>query len=79
MSERIIPIDKENECSVKISNRMSLVCPAYPEPCSYVRLVIDGEIESSFWHWEEWQEDPQVVMGAIMGIMNEQQTKEMIE
>ena len=74
----VVPIDKENECSIRISDRMSLVCPAYPEDCSYLRLVIDGKIESGYWHWEEWKDDPQVVIGAIMGIMNEQQMKEMI-
>ena len=47
---------------------MSLVCPAFTEPCSYLRLVID-KIESGYWNWEEWKDDPQVVIGAIMGIM----------
>ena len=69
----VIPIVKDKECVIRISDRMSLVCPAYPEDCSYLRLVIDGKIESGYWHWEEWQDDPQNVMGAIMGIMNEQQ------
>ncbi len=74
----VVPIDKENECVIRISDRMSLVCPAYPEDCSYLRLVIDDKIECGYWHWEEWQDDPQNVMGAIMCIMNEQQTIEIM-
>lgn len=74
----VVPIDKKRECSVRISDRMSLVCPAFTEPCSYLRLVIDGKIESGYWNWEEWKDDPQVVIGAIMGIMNEQQIIEMV-
>jgi len=69
----IIPIVKDKECSIRVSDRMSLVCPAFPEPCSYLRLVIDGKIESGFWDWQERQDDPQTVIGAIMGCMNEQQ------
>ena len=39
------PIEKDKECVVRITKRLSLVTPAYPEPCSYVRLVMDGEVE----------------------------------
>ena len=75
----VIPIDKENECSVRVSDRMSLVCPAYPESCSYLRLVVNDENELAMWTWEEWRDDPQTVIGAMMGMINEEQIKEMNE
>ena len=52
---------------------MSLVTPAFPDDCSYVRLVMDGEIEIVYWDWKEWEEDPKVVMGAIVGWINDEQ------
>ena len=69
----VIPIEKDKECVVRITKRLSLVTPAYPEPCSYVRLVMDGEVEVGIWAYEEWRDDPQVVMGAIIGTMNNAQ------
>ena len=52
---------------------MSLVTPAYPDDCSYVRLVIDGTTEVAYWDYKEWEEDPQVVIGALVGTMVEEQ------
>ena len=71
-----IPIDKEHECVVEVTRRLSLVCPAHPEPCSYLRLVVDGETELVMWSWEEWRDDPQTVIGAVMGMMNDHQMRE---
>lgn len=40
--------------------------PAFPEPCSYVRVTVGG-LEVAYWTFDEWAQDPQVVMGAILG------------
>lgn len=41
-------------------------CPAYPQECDYVRVVVDG-YEVAYWTSEEWQESPKLVMGAFLG------------
>lgn len=44
-------------------------CPAYPEDCDYVRITdLEGN-EVVYWHWNEWQEEPQEVMGAILAVV----------
>lgn len=41
-------------------------CPAFPEPCDYLRITtLEGE-EIVYWHYNEWQEEPRVCMGAIL-------------
>jgi hypothetical protein len=55
----------DQEYVVDLGNGRQLRCPAYPEPCSYVRITQDGE-EDCYWDWQEWSLDPQVVMGAIL-------------
>lgn len=40
---------------------------AHPEPCSHVRVVVDG-LEIGYWTEGAWAEDPSVVMGALMGV-----------
>jgi len=62
----------ENECVIDIagSNR-TVHCPAYPQPCTYVRIVVDG-FEVAYWDEKEWGEAPAEVMGAIMGAMRNQ-------
>ena len=32
----------------------------------YVRLCRPDGSEYASWHWEEWRDDPQLVMGAIV-------------
>lgn len=55
------------ECALPIAGTArQLRCPSHPEPCSYVRVVIDG-LELAYWNQDEWQEAPADVMGAIMG------------
>lgn len=44
-----------------------VVFPAYPQPCTYVRIVdLDGN-ELAYWDMQEWVDEPEQVMGAIMG------------
>jgi hypothetical protein len=71
------PINKDKECSISITGRVSLVAPAYPDECSYVRVVDshNGE-ELAYWDHKEWEEDPTDVMGAIIGLLNEAQMAE---
>jgi len=40
--------------------------PAFPEQASYVRILRAG-YEVAYWVSDEWQEEPQEVMGAILG------------
>jgi len=42
-------------------------CPAYPNPCEYVRIVDPVVGEVAYWDSAEWQEAPEEVMGAILG------------
>ena len=41
------------------------------EPCgvTYVRLVDRRGVECAMWTYDEWEEDPQLVMGAILGAL----------
>jgi hypothetical protein len=41
--------------------------PAHPEPCSQVRVVVDG-FEVARWNADEWADDPAEVMGALLGV-----------
>jgi hypothetical protein len=34
---------------------------------SYVRVCGPDGSEIAYWTWEEWQDDPQLVMGAFLG------------
>lgn len=44
-------------------------CPAFPMDCDYLRITtLEGE-EIVYWHYNEWQEEPQAVMGAILAAM----------
>jgi hypothetical protein len=56
---------KESILEIAGSNRR-IHCPAYPESCSYVRIVVDG-LEVAYWVEDEWKDAPAEVMGAILG------------
>ena len=66
MSENPSP----SECVIKVGENRYLCCPAFPKDCDYVRIVEDGE-EIAYWDYMEWEQEPQEVMGAIMGAANE--------
>lgn len=61
-----IDTEYEDECIVKLANGREIRTPAYPEDCSYVRIVQEG-FELAYWISDEWADDPEIVMGAIMG------------
>lgn len=49
-----------------VGSGRELRCPAYPEECTYVRIVVDG-LEIAYWIEDEWRDAPAEVMGAIIG------------
>lgn len=58
-----------DECVIPLVDGRKLCCPAFPEPCTYVRIVgQDGE-EQVYWDHEEWRQEPEEVMGAFMGAL----------
>lgn len=62
------------ECVVKTEGGRELRCPAFPEECSYVRVTEDDGTEVAYWTYTEWEEDPQEVMGAIIGALKGKDT-----
>jgi hypothetical protein len=54
---------------IDLPNGNKICAPAYPADCDYVR-VLHKDGSESYWHFNEWAEDPQVVMGAFIGAMN---------
>lgn len=62
-------IDPSKECVVKLPTGHELRTPAHPKPCVYVRIVDSVGNERVYWDSLEWQEDPEGVMGAIVGAM----------
>jgi hypothetical protein len=58
------------ECSIQTHTGFMLKTPAYPEDCSYVRVCDPLGRETFYWASDEWEQDPEVVMGAIMGALN---------
>jgi len=41
-------------------------CPAFPQDCEYVRVTDKEGNEVAYWHYNEWEEEPQSVMGAFL-------------
>lgn len=48
-----------------------LVCAEAPAPCDYVRLVTRTPpyVEIGYWVSDEWRDEPEEVMGAIIGAL----------
>ena len=63
-----LDVEYGEECVVKLPSGRELRTPAYPEECSYVRIVQQG-YELAYWVSDEWADDPECVMGAIVGCM----------
>ena len=54
------------ECAVETGlPGIELRCPAFPAPCSYVRIVRDG-VEVAFYEATEWQRSPDDVMQVLL-------------
>lgn len=61
-------IDYKNEIKIELANGRVVCCPAYPEDCTYVRVVDQG-YELGYWICDDWRDAPMICMGAIMGVM----------
>lgn len=60
----------EGECIRPILGTMrDIHAPGHPEECSYVRIVVCG-IEVAYWTSDEWRDDPELVMGALIGSLH---------
>jgi hypothetical protein len=59
----------ENEFIMQAASGRFIHAPAYPEPCSYVRIVDRAGNELAYWVSDEWKESPEEVMGAILGAL----------
>lgn len=55
------------EGELKAHTGFALRYPLESEGCEYVRAVDPLGREIAFWHREEWQRDPGLVMGAVLG------------
>jgi hypothetical protein len=58
--------DYQGECSMLSSGGREIRFPAYPAPCTYVRVCQAG-FELAYWSAEEFREEPQIVLGAFLG------------
>jgi len=59
-----------SECIVELANGRTMRTDTYednPAGSSYVRVCDAGGTEIAYWTYTEWQEDPQLVMAAIIG------------
>lgn len=59
-------VDYGDECVVLTHSGREIRCPAYPESCTYFRIVDQG-FELAYWSIDEVAESPAEVLGAIMG------------
>ncbi len=58
------------ECVIRLGNGNTVCTDSYgsnPAGSSYVRVCAPDGREISYWTYTEWAEDPQLVMGAILG------------
>jgi hypothetical protein len=65
MSENRTP-----ECVIQLANGNTIRTDTYdsnPAGSSYVRVCAPDGHEIAYWTYTEWAEDPQLVMGAILG------------
>jgi hypothetical protein len=64
--------ENDKEGVISLNNDVEIRVPAFGE-CDYVR-VTQGGFELVYWTADEWKDEPQMVMGAIMGLVIGQQT-----
>lgn len=64
-------MNKQKECLVcTTSQGYKIIVPAFPQECEYIRIENPQGKEVAYWYYNEWQEDPKLVMGAITGLIN---------
>lgn len=59
------------ETVVPLKGGVGLHAPAHPVACDYVRFVDAAGKEIAYWNSDEWRENPQEVMGAIVGALKQ--------
>ena len=59
----------DEEVTIHLTNGLKVHCPPYPRPCDYVQVVDKYEEELAYWVSDEWQESPEEVMGAFLGLL----------
>ncbi|MDO9099708.1 MAG: hypothetical protein Q7V53_03040 [Caldisericota bacterium] len=60
-----------DECIVTTHSGREIRSPAYPNPCDYIRVTQHG-FELAYWTSDEWRENPEDVIGAVMGALKHQ-------
>jgi hypothetical protein len=61
------------ECVIQLANGNTIRTDTYddnPAGSSYVRVCAPDGREIAYWTYTEWAEDPQLVMGAILGAVS---------
>lgn len=59
----------EEEAILRLSDGYTARTPAYPSDCDYVRICDSEGDEVVYWDVKEWSDEPELVMGALFGIM----------
>jgi hypothetical protein len=62
-------VTSDSEFSVEIGNGNTIRTDTYdtnPAGASYVRVCGPDGTEFAYWAYEEWEADPQLVMGAFL-------------
>jgi hypothetical protein len=70
--------DYGTECVIQLGNGNTIRTDTYdsnPAGSSYVRICAPGGHEIAYWTYTEWAEDPQLVMGAILGAASSQHAR----
>lgn len=70
--------DFEGECVIQLANGNTIRTDTYddnPAGSSYVRVCAPDGREIAYWTYTEWAEDPQLVMGAILGAASSLHTR----
>lgn len=62
-------VDYGHECAAVVHTGFELRYSASEDLVDYVRVCDPLGREIAYWNSDEWQEDPQVVMGAILGAL----------
>ena len=56
-----------NETVIPLANGRAIHCPSYPLPCDNFRVTQDG-YELGYWSSDEFKDDPEDVLGAVLGL-----------
>lgn len=62
----------DGESVIELPGDISLHMPAHPLPCEYLRVVdrsVGKGVELMYWSSDEWRDQPEEVIGAVMGLL----------